>query len=508
MINYIILIKQNKNLNLMRNLYLLIAFICIPVTVLSQPQLKLMSYNILNYESIDTARNPYFRTIISAVQPDILVTVENTSQTGVNIFLHQIMNAVNINYNAGVFIDSTDTDNAIFFDSAKIRFVSNTVIRTDLRTINEFKIIHKPTGDTLRIYACHLKASSGASNESSRAVEVDSLRKFTNLLPAGTAFIVLGDFNIYRSTESAYQKLMQISAGDGNFNDPLTMPGVWNDSNYKPYHTQSTRTRSFGNGATGGLDDRFDMILYSNSIKNDGKIKYIGGSLTAFGNDGHHYNDSINKVPNTAVTQTIANALHYASDHLPVYELFSFTPSVTTINIKEIPEGYYNLTSLKLNKKDTLKVILRNSVFPYSAVDSAVSVIDSLTFSGIFTFSGLYSGRYYIELKNKNCIETWSKSGGENITAGGNYIYDFTSAVSNTYGSNTILKGSRFCLYSGDVNHDGAIDASDISAVDNDSFNSLSGNPVSDLNGDNIVDAEDVSIVDNNAYISVVTVRP
>jgi hypothetical protein len=58
------------------------------------------------------------------------------------------------------------------------------------------------------------------------------------------------------------------------------------------------------------------------------------------------------------------------------------------------------------------------------------------------------------------------------------------------------------------VNQDGTIDASDVSAVDNDANNSLSGYVNTDVTGDNFVDAADVSIVDNNAFSAVSVVRP
>ena len=38
--------------------------------------------------------------------------------------------------------------------------------------------------------------------------------------------------------------------------------------------TQSTRTAAFGGGATGGLDDRFDLILFSQSVNDYGGISY------------------------------------------------------------------------------------------------------------------------------------------------------------------------------------------------------------------------------------------
>ena len=66
----------------------------------------------------------------------------------------------------------------------------------------------------------------------------------------------------------------------------------------------------------------------------------------------------------------------------------------------------------------------------------------------------------------------------------------------------------RFAIFSGDVNQDGTIDASDVSEVDNDGYNSLSGYIRTDVTGDDFVDAADVSIVDNNAFNSVSAVTP
>ena len=119
---------------------------------------------------------------------------------------------------------------------------------------------------------------------------MDSLRKVTNALAAGSAFFVCGDFNIYKSSESAYQKLLAVTPGnEGHFFDPLPLTGTWNNLSYASYHTQSTRTRSFNGGATGGLNDRFDMILYSKAVNLSGGITYVANSTVAFGNDGNHY---------------------------------------------------------------------------------------------------------------------------------------------------------------------------------------------------------------------------
>jgi endonuclease/exonuclease/phosphatase family metal-dependent hydrolase len=295
-------------------------------TAFSQENVKIMTYNLLNYPDIDSAiRNPNFRKVIRNSNPDILVVQEMTSMAGMNGFLSNVMNAYGNVYSMGTFIDGTDTDNGIFFRTSKFNFISNTRIRTSIRDINEFKIVHlNYPADTLRIFSVHLKSSSGTANENQRAAEVDSLRKFTSTLSANSFYMVVGDFNIYGDYEPAYIKLKQITNGNGHFADAITMTGVWNQFTYRQYHTQSPRTRGFGGGSTGGMDDRFDMILMSPGIFNAGSIAYLPGTMIPYGNDGNHYNDSINRRPNTSVPDSVADAIHYASDHIPVIATFTF----------------------------------------------------------------------------------------------------------------------------------------------------------------------------------------
>jgi hypothetical protein len=94
--------------------------------------------------------------------------------------------------------------------------------------------------------------------------------------------------------------------------------------------------RSFGGGATGGMDDRFDMILFSQAVSDPGVITYVPGTMIPFGNDGLHYNDSINRPPNNAVGQVVANALHYASDHIPIMATFRFEPPTGILPISGV----------------------------------------------------------------------------------------------------------------------------------------------------------------------------
>lgn len=313
--------------------------------------IKLVSWNLLNWPNASdlvndtTTRCPYYRAVMQAMEPTLVVTMENQGTTSVPWFLNQVLNVNTNAYRQAVYINGPDSNNGLFYLDSVFQFVSNTPIETALRDINEFKLVHRPTGDTLRIYAVHLKASSGSVNEQLRSAEVDSLRKVTNALPAGSDFIVCGDFNIYGDYEAAYQKLIQDNpTDDGHFVDPLSMSGIWNDPAYSFYHTQSTRSTQVGGGASGGLDDRFDMILYSEAVATAGGIYYIPGSLEPFGNDGQHFSRSINWGTNNAVSAALADALYWSSDHLPVSALFEFgsNPTVAEVIAEEALEVFPN----------------------------------------------------------------------------------------------------------------------------------------------------------------------
>jgi len=293
--------------------------------------IRLVSWNLLNWPNgsdlvNDTStRCPYFRTVMNELQPALLVTSENQSTTSVPWFLQQVLNANGNRYRQGVYIQGVDSNNGIFYLDSLFSFVQNRPIRTALRDISEFTMVYKPTNDTFRVYAVHLKASSGTTNEQLRAAEVDSLRKVTNALPAGSDFMVCGDFNIYGDYEAAYTRLLRDNSGDdGNFVDPIGITGIWNNPSYSAYHTQSTRSTQVGGGASGGLDDRFDMILYSSAVARPGGLMYVPGSCQPFGNDGNHFSRSINFGTNSAVSPAVANALYFGSDHLPVSALFEF----------------------------------------------------------------------------------------------------------------------------------------------------------------------------------------
>ena len=377
---------------------IIIVFI-VSIACYAQNEYKVMSYNLLNYPGSDSAiRNPYFRTVIAYTIPDILVVQEILSQAGVDGFVNNVLNVASSGYASGIFLDGPDTDNAIFYKTASFTFLANNPIITSLRNINEFVLTENTTGDTLRIYSVHLKAGTATSDQQQRLAEVTTLRNVTDNLLPNSNFIVCGDFNIYSSNETAYQKLKDPNTA-GCFIDIFSLIGTWNNQAYAQFHTQSPRVRQFNGGSTGGMDDRFDMILFSQAVMDSGSVFYVPGSFINYGNDGNHYNDSINRPPNNVVSQQVADALHYSSDHIPIIATLKFEQDNILQSTVNLADGW-NILSV-----------------PVAAPDMSTSVLFPTAISPFYSFIATYSQVSVLE----NGKGYWAKfDGNQNVIISGN----------------------------------------------------------------------------------------
>ena len=287
--------------------------------------IKIATWNLLNFPgSTGVTREDDFRKVINQISLDVLVVQEMTSYSGVNEFLDNVMNySTPGTYEAAPFYDGPDTDNALFYKISKIKLLSHQQIPTTLRDISEYVLEIKDgpgKGAVFRIYSVHLKSGSATSDKNKRTQEATTLRNYLDGLPLNSLFLVCGDYNLESSSEPAYGILTgDQSDNDGRVKDPINRPGYWNDNiAFADIHTQSTRTIQFGGGASGGLDDRFDLILMSYALETSNELIFKTGSYFAYGNDGQHFNKAINDGINGAVSSEIANALYEASDHLPV----------------------------------------------------------------------------------------------------------------------------------------------------------------------------------------------
>ncbi|HMS65404.1 MAG TPA: choice-of-anchor J domain-containing protein [Ignavibacteria bacterium] len=198
-----------------------------------------------------------------------------------------------------------------------------------------------------------------------------------------------------------------------------------------------------------------------------------------------------------------------------------FDPSSTGVSISFGPEankllGNYktlNLTALiqgfwdgVVNVSDTISVQLRQLISPYDIVEISQGVTDQSGNVQINFAHAVQGTAYYLTLKHRNSLETWSRSDGviwDNL----NYVsYNFTDSVTKAFGNNLILKSGKYCIWGGDVNQDEIVDAGDLSIVENSI--GISGYVSADINGDDFVDAFDLSFVENNTADNPIVVKP
>ncbi|MBS1517315.1 MAG: right-handed parallel beta-helix repeat-containing protein [Bacteroidetes bacterium] len=180
--------------------------------------------------------------------------------------------------------------------------------------------------------------------------------------------------------------------------------------------------------------------------------------------------------------------------------------SFKNLNLTVLPEGLYNPVSQQ-TVSDSVRVYLRSSVSPYTISDSSVSFFNSSGYS-LHKFVHAYNGvNYLLQIIHRNSVDTWSKAGGSQFVAS-IMNYDFTTDSTKAYGNNLIKKGTKYCIFSGDVTRDGAVDLSDLSEIDNTAYNFTLGYLNTDLNADNLTDLTDLTIADNNAYFIITKVTP
>jgi hypothetical protein len=107
---------------------------------------------------------------------------------------------------------------------------------TDLRDIEWWQLRLAESGEEVRLFTLHLKASQGSDNEQRRLLECIVLRNYLDTLPEDLPFIVAGDLNVYWGSEPAYELLL--SEGPGQLHDPIDQTGYWHNSiTYAPIHT-------------------------------------------------------------------------------------------------------------------------------------------------------------------------------------------------------------------------------------------------------------------------------
>ncbi|MDZ4710976.1 MAG: LamG-like jellyroll fold domain-containing protein [bacterium] len=175
-------------------------------------------------------------------------------------------------------------------------------------------------------------------------------------------------------------------------------------------------------------------------------------------------------------------------------------------------QGFYNPSTNNM-VRDTMRFYLRNTVSPFSIDDSAKAY---LTINGraSLIFANTSSGvGHYLQCRHRNTIQTWNNQAiyFNPLTNEGDY--DFRTSSAQAFGNNMILVDNtpvRYAFYSGDVDQDDQVDATDVLTIYNDVLGFNSGYINTDITGDNFTDASDLVISFNNSknFVSAVTPLP
>lgn len=392
----------------MKKIYIAFALACSFSMIHAQDTLSIMSYNILNYPASNPTKADTLKAIIRYAKPDIFLVTELASASGGLTILNNALNVEGVTYyKKANFFDGPDTDNMIYYNSNKWTLYSQHQIATTLRDISEYVLYYNDPNiatatDTVFIhcYMAHLKASQGASNEQKRNQEAVMLKNYLDSRANLENVFLGGDFNLYGDYEAAYNTI--INGGNVPLFDPIASPGAWHiNSSFANIHTQSTRSSSLPDGGSfGGIDDRFDFIFVSNDVLTGSKrVKYLNNSYKAVGNDGNHFNKSINASPtNTSVPSNVLSALYYMSDHMPIFMkvVIDLSVGINENKIANTWKGYLFQNNFMFSSSKQEKII------KVAVYDVLGKMVLTTTYENTKTFKlnlkKLKSGLYFVKI--------------------------------------------------------------------------------------------------------------
>lgn len=309
--------------------------------------LRVATWNLALYDDAAVpVRRPWMIQVVPGVSPDVMIVQELFTVAAADSFANLLRATMPDKvWKGGSATYVISAQSAIYSDSLQVTVSNVSAVHTG-GPRDALVALVRPRGylanaASFRIYSIHFKAGDGATtptDSSQRTLECTNLRTALNTAPAGTNLLMGGDTNFYGSFETGYTRLTESQAdNDGRLKDNLSMPGLWNNAAYAPFHTQSPCAGSGCLGSNGGMDDRFDMLLGSYSLNDGAGLDLVPGALPGgygpYGNDGQHYNQSIDGGGfNLAVPLAVATALRLSSDHIPVIATLQLPAKLATVS--------------------------------------------------------------------------------------------------------------------------------------------------------------------------------
>ncbi|MDX1908872.1 MAG: hypothetical protein SF053_17685 [Bacteroidia bacterium] len=337
----------------MRNFLLALLLTTGTLLTAQTTRLKVMHYNLLSFGPPCTGvsvvnKYGWLGTILNHYRPDILTVNEIGPELAYGAGILSVSFSYTSQMAVAGFTNVANADrvNNLFYNKAVLGFVSNTAITGNIRDINVYKLYLKSgltPGDTTFLYCivAHLKAGNTGSDENARDLAADDIMAWLRTQGKGQNVLVMGDMNIYGAYEPAYQAFVSDPDTLVRLYDPTGLQNGWSGNVHARHHTQSTRLSATDCGSSGGMDDRFDMILLSRTLDRAlDRLSLVPDTYAALGNDGSSYNTQLNCNNNPTVPSNVCGLLRQMSDHLPVVlEL-----EVSTANaLESLPEATLRL---------------------------------------------------------------------------------------------------------------------------------------------------------------------
>jgi hypothetical protein len=269
-------------------------------------------------------------------------------------------------------------------------------------------------------------------------------------------------------------------------------------------------------------------VLFSSNISNGGTTPLFlwkkNGTSTGVTSSTYQANSLVQG--DVITCQLTSNAACVATATVTSSGITMTCNQPVILNLTAFIQGYYTgnqqmnaaLYNCGLSNNsdacDSVTIELHGNSSPYTAIESQKALLNKFG-NATFSFSSSRAANsYYIALRHRNSIETWSAAPVQFFQTTN---YNFTTAQSKAYGSNQVHTTDNlyWAIYSGDIsasggpdNQDQVIEAQDYLDLENAVNMILTGYSPADITGDGIVEATDYMFMENNVNGIIFTMRP
>lgn len=329
---------------------------------------------------------------------------------------------------------------------------------------------------------------------------------------------VIGKLGYLYGTIGTFSKIYPISK-DGKFR-PVTLSLSQSATTVSGYYAEMFNTPPPANVLPGSID-KVSSVRYYTITQSAGGSAFSNGFITV----NYEFDDGVIDYNNLRVAKDDGagnwidiGGIGTANGSGSILSTNGFTSlsnfvlanatggsnplqSPKVLNLTALIEGFYDGSNLI---SDTVIVELRNISSPYALVDQSKAVLNSAGGAVVNFYNASEAINYYVIVKHRNSIETWSATGQSFV--GGFMNFNFTSAQTQAYGGNLKSKLGKWCILGGEIaNNDQYIDGDDVTSAFN--AQGASGYVIQDVTGDDYVDGDDVTLAYNNQGIGSIYPR-